>query len=105
MTAPAQNPARDCEGGNGQQSGTDDRVRVAAMLQQIIDLAADERIEQIDVGQVAADGGRRDQQVAADFTGQPLRIAPRGMRDCFPYERADESMRDVIHCTVEPTTK
>ena len=90
-------PACDRECGCGQQQRAYDRVRVAAMLQQVIDLAADERIEQVDVGQVAADRGRGDQQVAADFARQAARIALRGARDGFPEQRADESMRDIVH--------
>ena len=67
------------------------------MLQQVIDLAADERIEHVDIGQVAADRTRRDQQIATDGVRQSVRVAPRGARDGFPQQRADESMRDVVH--------
>jgi hypothetical protein len=80
-------------------------ANTAASLEQVVDLAADERIENVHVRQVAADRRRGDQQVAADLAGQSMRVGLRRASDGFPEQRADESMRDIVHEAARPIPK
>src|SRR5512138_3596327 len=70
---------------------------MTAMVQQVVQLAAEERIQQVGIRQVAADGGQRDAHVTASRRRQ--RAAPGGgnargrLADQCPYD----GVGDVVH--------
>ena len=87
----------------GEHQASHHGMGVTAMLQQVAQFRlrvvgdAAVAIEQVQVRQIAANGGERDEQPAPDVGGQSRLAGARRARDGFTGNEPDQGMGEIIH--------